>query len=56
MQNITKVKVSNKYDIKEKSEVTITDNLHSELNASGRIYVTEQGMDLTLETLSLIHI
>ena len=50
MHNITKVKVSNKYNIKEKSEVTITDNLPNELNASGRIHVIEEGMDLTLET------
>ncbi len=50
MQNTTKVKVSNKYDIKEKSEVTITDNLTDGLYAKGMIQVEELGTELTLTT------
>ena len=48
--NTTIVKVSNKYDIKEKSEVVVTDNLINGLYASGVIKAEELGTTILLET------
>lgn len=50
MTNVTNVRVSNKFDIREKSEVTITDNLADEPHANGVIQVEELGTQLTLKT------
>ena len=48
--NTTNVKVSNKYDIKEKSEVVVIDNLTEGLYASGCITAEEQGTKTILKT------
>jgi hypothetical protein len=48
--NTTNVKVSNKYDIKEKSEVVVTDNLTEGLYASGCITAEESGTKTILKT------
>ena len=50
MTNTTKVKVSNKYNITEKSEVIITDNLTESLYAKGFIKAEELGTDVSLTT------
>ena len=48
--NTINVKVSNKYNIKEKSEVVVTDNLTGGMYASGCITAEEQGTKTILKT------